>query len=41
MFPLVKWASHLAGWLWWVFKLCLKSGSPLRWCLQAGPECNR
>lgn len=41
MFPVVKRASHLAGWLRWVFKSCLKSASPLPWCSQTGPEWNR
>lgn len=40
MFPIMKRALHLASWLRWAFKLCLKSVSPLSWCSQTGPECN-
>lgn len=41
MFPIVKWASHLASWLQRVFKSCLKSICPHSWCSQTGPECNQ
>lgn len=38
MLPDVKCASHLASWLCWVFRLCLKSISPPSWCSQARLE---